>query len=200
MRVLVVEHLTLDGVVQGPGRADEDTRDGFAHGGWATARSDERLGAAMGARMGGEFAWLFGRRSYDGMLSHWNATGGPFRDGLNGPVKYVATSAPESDLTWPNTVRLGDDVPAAVAELRRRPGGTLVVMGSAELVRSLLPHGLVDELFLMIHPVVLGTGRQLFAGTAAPADLTLVDTEVTPAGVVLATYRPAAGPPSDTGA
>ena len=129
MRVVVVNHVTLDGVMQGPGRPDEDTRDGFRHGGWADG-SDPAIGEAMGKRMGDGFAWLFGRRSYDDMLSHWNEVGGPFKDGLNNTQKYVASSHPDADLPWPNSTLLSGDVPAAVAALREPPGGNLVIMGS----------------------------------------------------------------------
>jgi dihydrofolate reductase len=186
MRVVVVNHLTLDGVVQGPGRPEEDTRDGFTRGGWAAERGgDPAIGAALGEVMGPGFAWLFGRHSYEGMLSHWNEVGGPFRDGLNQTTKYVAGSA---ELTWPASVRIGPDVPATVTELRDRPGGNLVVMGSGQLVRSLLPHGLVDELFLMVHPVVLGAGHRLFGPAAAPAAYRLVEATPTESGVLLTRY------------
>jgi dihydrofolate reductase len=189
MRVLVINHVSLDGVLQSPGRPDEDTRDGFRHGGWAQARSDPAMAAAMGERMGEDFSWLFGRRSYDDMLSHWNAAGGPFKDGLNNAKKYVASSHPDIDLPWPNSSLLTGDVPAEVAALRERPGGNLVVMGSARLVQSLLPHGLVDELLLFVHPVVLGSGRHLFGPDEAAHDLTLVDCSTTATGVLAATYR-----------
>jgi dihydrofolate reductase len=190
MRVVVVNHLTLDGVLQGPGRPDEDTRDGFRHGGWAQqAADDPTIRAALGRVMGDEFAWLFGRRSYDDMLSHWNEAGGPFRDGLNNTTKYVASSNPDASLPWPNSTLLSGDVPAAVAALRERPGGNLVIMGSGQLVRSLLPHGLVDELLLMTHPIVLGAGRRLFGVADDRIPLTLVDSEVTSTGVIVATYR-----------
>jgi dihydrofolate reductase len=191
MRVLVVNHLTLDGVLQGPGRPDEDTRDGFRYGGWAQqAADDPTIGAALGRVMGDEFAWLFGRRSYDDMLSHWNEAGGPFRDGLNNTTKYVASSDPDASLPWPNSTLLSGDVPAAVAALRERPGGNLVIMGSGQLIRSLLPHGLVDELLLMTHPIVLGAGRRLFGVADDRIPLTLVDSDVTSSGVIVATYRP----------
>jgi dihydrofolate reductase len=190
MRVVVVNHLTLDGVLQGPGGPDEDTRDGFARGGWAGQRSDDpAIGAALGRVMGEDFAWLFGRRSYDDMLGHWNEVGGPFRDGLNGTTKYVASSDPDRELPWPRSTLLSGDVPTAVADLRDRPGGNLVVMGSGELVRSLLPHGLVDELFLMIHPIVLGAGHRLFGAQDDPSVFTLVDCTTTGTGLLLATYR-----------
>ncbi len=191
MRVIVVNHVSLDGVMQGPGRPDEDTRHGFPHGGWAYRASDDpTIGAVLGERMGQGFSWLFGRRSYEDMLSHWNRAGGPFKDGLNQATKYVASSDPDADLTWPNSTLLSGDVPAAVVELRQQQGPNLVIMGSGRLVRSLLPRGLVDELLLMIHPVVLGTGQRLFGPADEPLSLTLVDHTATSSGVILATYRP----------
>lgn len=191
MRVTVVNHITLDGVMQGPGRPDEDTRHGFRQGGWAQlAAADPAIGAALGERMGQEFSWLFGRLSYEEMLGHWNEVGGPFKDGLNLTMKYVASSKPDTTLPWPNSRLLSGDVPAAVAALRGQPGGNLVIMGSGQLIRSLLPHGLVDELFLMIHPVVLGSGQRLFGPTDDRMSLTLVNSAATSTGVILATYRP----------
>jgi dihydrofolate reductase len=191
MRVVVINHVTLDGVMQGPGRPDEDTRGGFTAGGWAAGRSDqgpmvEAVGERMGAPGG---AMLLGRRSYEGMLGHWNAQGGPFKEGLNAATKYVASSDPGTALEWPNSTLLHGDVPAAVADLREQPGGNLVVMGSGELIRSLLPHGLVDEFLLMIHPLVLGSGRRLFEPDDHAFELQLVDSLTTPAGVIIATYR-----------
>ena len=191
MRVLAVNHLSLDGVLQGPGRPGEDTRDGFRHGGWAQQDNDPAMVAAMGERMGQGFSWLFGRRSYDDMLSYWNQAVGPFKDSLNGTRKYVASSNPEAILKWPNSTLLSGDVPAQIAALREQPGGNLVIMGSGQLIRSLLPHGLVDELFLMIHPLVLGSGRRLFGPDDDARRLRLVDSTPTGTGVLMATYRPA---------
>jgi dihydrofolate reductase len=192
VRVVVVNHLTLDGVMQGPGRPDEDTRDGFRHGGWADG-SDPAIGEAMGKRMGEGFSWLFGHRSYDDMLSHWNAAGGPFKDGLNNTLKYVASSSADTELAWPSSTLLSGDVPARVAELREQPGGNLVVMGSGALVRSLLPHGLVDELFLVVHPLVLGSGQRLFGPDDDVTRLELVDSTPTESGLLLAIYQPSSG-------
>ncbi len=189
MRVVVVNHVTLDGVMQGPGRPDEDTRDGFRHGGWADG-SDPAIGEAMGRRMGDGFAWLFGRRSYDDMLGHWNEVGGPFKDGLNNTQKYVASSDPDADLPWPNSTLLSGDVPAAVAALREQPGGNLVIMGSGALIRSLLPHHLVDELLLVVHPLVLGSGQRLFGADDEVTRLELVEGTPTASGLLLATYQP----------
>ena len=189
MRVVVVNHVSLDGVLQGPGRPDEDTRDGFSHGGWAMPGNDPAMGPAMGQRMGRDFSWLLGHRSYDDMLGHWNEAGGPFKDGLNAATKYVASRNPSADLPWPNSTLLSGDVVAEVAALRQQPGGNLVVMGSGELVRSLLPHGLVDEMLLMIHPVVLGSGQRLFGEDEQAHRLQLVDCTPTATGVLLAGYR-----------
>lgn len=191
MRVLVVNHISLDGVLQGPGRPEEDTRDGFRHGGWAEQGDDPAMGPAIGERMGPEFSWLFGRRSYDDMLTHWNQAGGPFKEGLNRARKYVASSRPDVELPWPNSTLLTGDVPAQVAALRQKPGGNLVIMGSGQLIRSPLPHGLVDELILMIHPVVLGSGRRLFGSDDEAHRLQLVECTPTATGVLMATYQPA---------
>jgi dihydrofolate reductase len=198
MTLLVVNHVSLDGVLQAPARPDEDTSGGFRHGGWASAAAaDPALGAAMGERMGSSFSWLFGRRSYDDMLTHWNAAGGPFKDGLNATTKYVATSSADTELPWPNSVRLTGDVPAEVARLRADQTGNLVVMGSAQLVQSLLPHDLVDELLLFVHPVVLGSGKRLFGADPEVQRFTLTGCTPTASGVLVASYartRPADSP------
>jgi dihydrofolate reductase len=191
MRVVVVNHVSLDGVLQGPGRRDEDTRDGFRHGGWAQQTNDPAMFKAMGERMGPGFSWLFGRRSYDDMLGHWNRAGGPFKDSLNGIQKFVASSNPDAGLPWPNSTLLSGDVAAKVAALRDQPGGNLVIMGSGRLVRSLLPHGLIDELFLMVHPLLLGSGQRLFGPDDEAHRLRLVDSAATATGVLMLTYRPA---------
>lgn len=189
-RAVVINHVTLDGVMQGPGRPDEDTRGGFEHGGWAASRNDEVMGAKVGEGMGGEHAFLFGRRSYEGMLEGWNRMGGPFKDALNNAPKYVASRSAATTLEWPNSTLLHGDVPAAVAELKQGSGGDLVIMGSGELIGSLMVAELIDVFLLMIHPLVLGTGRRLFSdGVHAP--LRLTDSMTTTKGVLLATYEPA---------
>src|ERR671911_2807087 len=162
-KVVAIEHLTLDGVMQGPGRPDEDTRDGFEYGGWAAPYGDEATGAKMGERMGGDRAFLFGRRTYEGLLASWNAQGGPFKDALNNTPKFVTSSNPATSLGWPNSTLLHGDVPAAVAELKESSGANLVIMGSGELIGSLMAADVIDEYLLMIAPLVLGTGRRLFA-------------------------------------
>jgi dihydrofolate reductase len=191
MRIVVINHVTLDGVMQGPGRPDEDTRGGFTHGGWAQPGNDPAMTDAIGERMGKpDGGMLLGRRSYEDMLATWNAKGGPFKEGLNGAAKYVASNSP-TRLEWPNSTLLHGDVPARVAELKRKPGGNLVVMGSGQLIRSLLPHGLIDEYLLMIHPLLLGSGQRLFDREDRVSKLRLLNSAATSTGVLIATYEPA---------
>lgn len=189
MSVLVINHVSLDGVMQGPGRPDEDTRGGFAHGGWAESASDQATAEAMGRAMSRPFSWLFGRRSYEDMLSHWNQAGGPFKDGLNQVPKFVASSDPSADLPWPNSTLITGDVPARVAQMREQQETDLVVMGSGQLVRSLLPHGLVDKVLLFVHPVLLGSGRRLFGSDEQARRLRLVESTATDTGVLIVTYE-----------
>jgi dihydrofolate reductase len=189
-KVIVMNQITLDGVMQGPGRPDEDTRDGFEHGGWAFPRGDEAMVAKMGERMGGDHAFLFGRRTYEDVLAYWNAQGGPFKDALNNGRKYVASTNPATRLEWPNSTLLHGDIPGAVAELKESSGTNLVIMGSGVLIGSLMAADLIDEFLLMIHPLVLGAGRRLFPG-GTQASLRLVDSISTSTGVLIATYEAA---------
>src|SRR5207244_288049 len=129
-KVIVMNWVTLDGVMQGPGRPDEDTRDGFERGGWGIPYGDEASVAKMGERMGGDRAWLFGRRTYEQLLASWNARGGPFKDALNNARKYIASSNPATRLDWPNSTLLRGDIPAAVADLKQSSDTNLVIMGS----------------------------------------------------------------------
>src|SRR6266542_1053504 len=191
-RIVVMNQVTLDGVMQGPGRPDEDTRDDFQHGGRAVPRGDEAMVAKMGERMGGDRAFLFGRRTYEDLLASWNARGGPFKEALNNARKYVASSNPATRLDWPNSTLLRGDIPAAVADLKKSSGTNLVIMGSGVLIGSLMAADLIDEYLLMIHPRVLGTGRRLFGGSAQ-ASLRLVDSIARSTGVLIATYEPAPG-------
>src|SRR5205814_5453574 len=191
-KVIVMNNLTLDGVMQGPGRPDEDTRDGFARGGWGIANSDDAMVAKMGERMGRDRAFLFGRRTYEQLLASWNARGGPFKDALNNTRKYVASSNTGARLDWPNSTLLQGDVPAAVADLKKSSSTNLVIMGSGVLIGSLMAADLIDEYLLMIAPLVLGTGRRLFAA-GTQASLRLVDSSTTSTGVLIATYEPARG-------
>jgi dihydrofolate reductase len=189
MRIVVINHITLDGVMQAPGRPDEDTRGGFSHGGWAVPGNDEAMVRAIGERMAKPGrCLLLGRRSYEDMLAAWNARGGPYKDALNTAPKYVASGRSATRLDWPNSTLVHGDVPAAVAELKQNAGGDLVIMGSGQLIRSLLPHELIDEYLLMIHPLVLGSGQRLFERGDHIGKLRLVSSIPTTTGVILATY------------
>lgn len=194
-RIVVMNHVTLDGVIQGPGRADEDTRGGFTQGGWGqrSVTPDDAVGKAMGERMaagGGLAGWLFGRRTYEDLLASWNTQGGPFKDALNNSPKYVASTTLDEPLPWPNSTLLRGDVVDALRALKAQYGGVLAIMGSGVLIGSLMAANLIDEYLLMIHPLVLGTGRRLFPG-GAHVSLRLSDSVTTAAGVVIATYEPA---------
>ena len=192
MRIVVMNHLTLDGVMQAPGRADEDTRGGFIHGGWSPPYGDKVMGDVLGARMaqrGG--ALLFGRRTYEDLLTHWNSQpDSPFTPALNNTTKYIASTTLTEPLPWPNSTLLQGDVAHAVAELKAQPGGNLGIMGSGALVQSLMPYNLIDEYLLMIHPLVLGSGCKLFTDGVPTTPLRLVDSITTTTGVVIATYHP----------
>jgi dihydrofolate reductase len=188
----VVESLTLDGVMQGPGRSDEDTREGFEHGGWAVPYADEVMGRAMGERMGGEGGILLGRRTYEDLFGYWpSQPDNPYTETLNRTQKYVASTTLEEPLPWENSTLLHGDATDAVAKLKRETEH-LTVIGSGELVGQLMPRGLVDEFLLLIHPLVLGSGRRFFRdGTLA--QLELADSLTTGTGVLIATYRVAGG-------
>lgn len=195
-RIVVMNHVTLDGVMQGPGRPEEDTRGGFTQGGWGhrSATPDDATGKAMGERMtagGGLAGWLFGRRTYEELLSYWNQKpDSPFGPMLNSAPKYVASATAAEPLPWPNSTLLHGDIPDAVAALKARSSGVLAIMGSGELIGSLMAAGLIDEYLLMIHPLVLGAGRRLFP-EGAHVPLRLTGSTTTAAGVLIASYEPA---------
>lgn len=189
-RIVAFESVTLDGVMQAPGRPDEDRRGGFEHGGWAAPYADPMMWEHMSS--GGSGALLFGRRTYEDFFSVWpNQPDNPFSPVLNATPKHVASRTLEEPLPWENSHLLEGDAVDAVAGLRQLPGGDVVVLGSGELVRTLLPHGLIDEFVLLLHPLVLGTGRRLFDEGVPATAFELVESKTTKTGVVMATYRPA---------
>ena len=193
MRKLVVNNnVTLDGVMQAPGRPDEDTRGGFEHGGWALPYNDEVMGRVMGERMAGGGSILLGRRTYEDFASFWpnQPEPNPFTAVLNNTQKYVASTTLEEPLAWSNSTLLKGDAADAVARLKEEPGENIVVLGSGELVQSLMRRDLVDEWVLLIHPLILGSGRRLFTDGSPFAALRLVDSVTTTTGVVIASYRP----------
>ncbi|MGH3756964.1 dihydrofolate reductase family protein [Actinophytocola sp.] len=193
-RIVVVGNLTLDGVMQAPGRPDEDTRDGFTRGGWAVPYQDEVLAKTMSVHMTGNRALLLGRRTYEDLHGYWPAqTGNPYTEVLNEARKYVVSRTLTEPLPWRNSTLISGDIAGAVAKLRTEPGGDIAVLGSGELARTLMAHDLVDEYLLSIYPLVLGSGRRLFPGGVPVAELDLVDSVTTTTGVVLAHYRAQGG-------
>jgi dihydrofolate reductase len=193
-RIVVTNHVTLDGVMQAPASPEEDTRGGFERGGWARAYNDEVMGAEMAKGMAQDGSLLLGRQTYEHFAAVWpkQTDGNPFTEVLNRKQKYVASTTLEEPLPWENSTLLRGDVPEAVATLKAELDHDLGILGSGELIRSLLPHGLIDEFLLTIHPLVLGQGRRLFGDDGAHAELTLVDTKPTTTGVVIARYERAA--------
>lgn len=191
-KIVAVESLTLDGVMQAPGGAEEDRRGGFEHGGWAAPYADDVMLAEMGKGMG-RTELLFGRRTYEQFYSYWPnvAEPNPFTEVLNNTHKYVASRTLTEPLPWANSTLLSGDASVSVAKLKEQPGKDLVVLGSGELVQSLMEDDLVDELMLLIHPLVLGSGRRLFRDGSTPARLSLSSTVTTSTGVVIATYQKA---------
>jgi dihydrofolate reductase len=192
-KLVVVASLTLDGVMQAPGRPDEDTRGGFEHGGWALPYNDPVMGRVMAEGMADAGSLVLGRRTYEDFFSFWpHQTDNPYTEVLDNTLKYVASRTLTEPLPWRNSSLLAGDAAEAVAGLKQEPGKDLVVLGSGELVQSLRRHRLVDRYVLLIHPLGLGSGRRLFPEGGGLAALRLVGELVTTTtGVIIATYEPA---------
>ncbi|MFC0007704.1 dihydrofolate reductase family protein [Micromonospora siamensis] len=189
-KIVVTNNLTLDGVMQAPGRPDEDLRGGFDRGGWALPYQDPVLGRKMGEGMAGTDALLLGRRTYTDFAGYWpQQTGNPFTPVLDKLDKYVVSTTLTAPLPWQNSILIGGDPVAEVTRLKQRPGGDIAVLGSGELVRTLHRHGLVDTWVLLVHPLLLGRGRRLFPDGTTPADLRLTDSVTSTTGVLIATYE-----------
>jgi dihydrofolate reductase len=190
-KVVVTNHLTLDGVMQAPGDPREDRRGGFAHGGWHPPYADSVMAGVMAEGIARGGTLLLGRRTYEKFAAVWphQPEDNPYTAVLNNRRKYVASTTLEEPLSWSNSTLLEGDAADAVSRLKARPGKDLVVLGSGELVQSLMRRDLVDEYVLTIHPLVLGSGRRLFTDGGASTALRLVDSTTTTTGVVIATYR-----------
>ena len=188
-KVIVLTNLTLDGVMQGPAGPDEDRRGGFEHGGWAAPYAAME---ATGNTFASAGALLFGRRTYENFYAFWpKQTNSPYTEFLNTIPKYVASTTLQEPLPWSNSTLLKDDAAQAVSQLKEQPGKDLLIMGSGELIQSLMRANLIDDYVLLIHPLVLGSGRRLFPDGGAAATLRLVATSTTGEGVVIVTYQPA---------
>ncbi len=193
-KVIANEFMSLDGVVQAPGAAEEDTSGGFEHGGWHLRYFDDLSQKQVLESIVDAGGFLLGRRTYEIFASYWpNAPEEEqvIAEPLNTKPKYVASATLTEPLEWENSTVLQGGVAAAVATLKQEDGADLHVIGSAELVRMLIEHGLVDEFRLMIDPVLLGGGKRLFPDDGSLRTLRLLDSEVTTTGAILATYAPA---------
>ncbi len=197
MQIILTDFMSLDGVVQAPGGPEEDTDGGFAHGGWSHPYFDpEAMGSVWDEVIRRSDALLFGRRTWQAMAAAWpERAGDPFADRMNEIPKYVASrTLSEDDLTWSGSTLLpADDAIGAVRELRARDGKGLQVMGSPSLAAQLVEHDLVDEYVLMIEPILLGGGKRVFPEDGRARPLELVSTTTASTGVLICTYRPAAG-------
>jgi dihydrofolate reductase len=191
-RIVAVISLTLDGVMQAPGRADEDRRGGFEHGGWAQRYFDPVMLQAMGEGMSQGTGLLFGRRTYEDFFAVWpGRTDNPFTAVLDASRKYVCSRTLADPLPWQNSTLLPGEAAQTVGELKRTPGPDLTVLGCAGLMQTLTRERLVDAYVLLIHPLVLGRGRRLFGDDAPYTGLRTLKSVTTTTGVVIVTYEPA---------
>jgi len=187
-KIRIIEQVSLDGVIQAPGGRDEDGD--YAYGGWAMLFFDTAILEAIIAAQGRGFDLLLGRRTYDIWASYWpKAENGPIADGLNAATKYVATHRPDS-LGWGPVEDLGADIIEGVRGVKSKDGPDLIVWGSSTLTSVLLDQGLVDEVLLLVCPVLLGRGKRFFSDSADPRELALVSTKAASSGVLMNTYRP----------
>jgi dihydrofolate reductase len=193
-KVIVHTWMTLDGVAQAPGAPEEDTSGGFQHGGWHLPYFDDTSRKWVADSYTAAGGFLFGRRTFESLAGYWPHASEEeqvIAEPLNTRPKYVASTTLTEPLAWQHSALLKGDVAEAVAALKRQDGGDLLVVGSTQLVQTLLAHGLVDELQLMIDPLVVGGGKGIFPADGALRPLRLVGSKVTSTGAILATYAPA---------
>ncbi|SDB43499.1 dihydrofolate reductase family protein [Bauldia litoralis] len=187
--IRIIEHISLDGVIQGPGGPDEDRDNGFGLGGWSMRHADPAVGEAIVAAHGKVFDLLLGRRTYDIWSDYWpKIEDTPMANSLNGAGKYVATHRPDS-LAWGPVEDLGTDIVEGIRAIRQKDGPDLIVWGSSTLTPVLLQHRLADDVLLLVSPVLLGRGKRFFPEGADARDLALVSSKATPAGVIMNAYR-----------
>ncbi len=186
-KVIVLEHISLDGVIQAPGGPEEDTSGGFAHGGWIATYSDPMLGALLRRQMNLPFDLLLGRKTYEIWAPYWPHHG-EIWPRVNAATKYVASHTMTSG-AWQPTVFLNGDIAEEVAQIKQQPGPDLHVWGSSNLIQTLLKHDLVDAFWLMIYPLTLGSGKRLFADGTLPAAFKVTESAVTPKGVIVVNYE-----------
>ena len=189
-KVIVSAFVSLDGVMQAPGGPAEDPTGGFRFGGWTTPYFDESLGGTMGEMFSRPFSLLLGRKTYDIFAAHWPYAGAddPIGKLFGDMAKYVATRNPDLKLDWRNSVSLGPDAVAAVRRLKAEDGPDLLTQGSSDFLQTLFAADLVDELTVLVFPVILGSGKRLFQGQAAPGGLKLAGSLVSNSGVMVGKY------------
>jgi dihydrofolate reductase len=186
-KVIVLEHISLDGVIQAPGGPDEDTSGSFAYGGWVGPYSDVTLGTALRKQMNMPFDLLLGRKTFEIWAPYWPQHGDVW-PGVNTATKYVASNTMTSH-EWQPSVFLNGDVAQKVAQIKQQPGPDLNVWGSGNLIQTLLKHDLVDAFWLMIYPLTLGVGKRLFAEGTMPAAFKVTESTVTLSGVIVVSYE-----------
>ena len=186
-KVIVLEHFSLDGVIQAPGGPEEDTSSGFAYGGWIAPYADEVQGTALRKQMNMPFDLLVGRKTFDIWAAYWPQHA-DFWPGVNTATKYVASNTMTSS-EWQPSVFLGGDIAEKVSKLKKQDGPDLHVYGSANLLQTLFKHDLVDKLWLKIYPLTLGTGKRLFTDGTIPAAFKVTESQISPSGVIIANYE-----------
>ena len=186
-KIIVLEHISLDGVIQAPGGPDEDTSDGFAYGGWAAPYDDEILGAALSKQMNMPFDLLLGRKTFDIWEQYWPKHADEW-PGVNTATKYVASNTRTSS-QWQPSVFLNGDIAEKVAKIKGQPGPDLHVWGSGNLLQTLIKHDLVDTFWLMVYPITLGGGKRLFADGTIPAAFKVTESIVGSNGVIVVNYE-----------
>jgi dihydrofolate reductase len=188
-KVIVLEHISLDGVIQAPGGPDEDTSGGFAYGGWIAPYSDPILGTALRTQMNLPFDLLLGRKTFEIWAPYWphHVDAWP---GVNSATKYVASNTMTS-AEWQPSVFLNGDIAKKVAKIKQQPGPDLHVWGSGNLIQTLIKHDLIDAFWLMVYPITVGAGKRLFAEGTMPMAFMLIESAVTPSGVIIASYKQA---------
>ena len=196
-RIIVLEHISLDGVIQAPGGPEEDTSDSFAYGGWAGPYDDDILGAALQKQMNMPFDLLLGRKTFDIWAAFWPQHGDVW-PGVNTATKYVASNTMKSH-EWQPSVFLNGDIAEKVAKLKQEQGPDLHVWGSGNLLQTLIKHDLVDTFWLMIYPITLGAGKRLFADGTIPAAFKVTETIVGSNGVIVVNYERAGAIKTGTG-
>jgi len=186
-KIIVLSFITLDGIMQAPGAPGEDTSGSFRYGGWTVPYFDELLGEVMGDQMKQPFNLLLGRKTFEIFASYWPQHAGDW-PGINEAAKYVVSNTLTKH-DWKNSIFIKGDVVEEIKKLKMQDGPDLQVHGSGNLIQTLLKHDLVDELWLKTFPVMLGSGKRLFAEGTIPAAFKLTDSKVSPGGVIIASYK-----------